>query len=124
MTALLSIIIHSKLNFENLVCSICNKLSRKIYALGRTANYMSSDKRKILMKTSIESQFNYCPLIWMFHSRNSNNKITPLNERTLRIVYSDYTPSFQGLFNKDNFFSIHERNIQSLAIEIHKFTNS
>ena len=51
---------------------------------------------------------------------NKNNR---LHEIVSRIVYSDYTSSFQGRYNKDNSFSIHERNIQSLAIEIYKFLN-
>ena len=97
------------------------KVSRKIKALGRIANYMSLEKRRIVMKIFIESQFNYCPLIWMFHSRTIN-KINRLHERALRIVYSDFK-SFEGLLMKDNSFSIHERNIQSLAIEIYKFLN-
>ena len=75
------------------------------------------------MKTFIESQFNYCPRSWMFHSRTTNNKINRLYERALRIVYSDFKSSFEGLVMKDNSFSIHERNIQSLAIEIYKFLN-
>ena len=80
-------------------------------------------KRRIVMKTFIESQFNYCPLIWMFHSRTINNKINRLHERALRIVYSDFKSTFEGLLRKENFFSIHERNIQSLATEIYKFLN-
>ena len=80
---------------------------------------MSLEKRRIF----IESQFNYCPLIWMFHSRTVNNKINLLHERALRIVYSDFKSPFEGLLMKDNSFSIHERNIQSLAIEIYKFFN-
>ena len=59
----------------------------------------------------------------MFHSRTINNKINRLHERALRIVYSDFKSTFEGLLRKDNSFSIHERNIQSLAIEIYKFLN-
>ena len=59
----------------------------------------------------------------MFHSRTTNNKTNRLYERALRIVYSDFKSSFEGLLMKDNSFSIHERNIQSLAIEIYKFLN-
>ena len=29
------------------------------------------------MKYFIESQVGYCPLIWMFHGREENNKINP-----------------------------------------------
>ena len=57
----------------------------------------------------------------MFHSRTINNKINRLNERALRFVYSNFKSSFEGLLMKDNSFSIHERNIQSLATEIYKF---
>ena len=120
---LLGITIDSELNFDNHPSAICNKVSRKINTLGRIANYMSLEKHRIVMKTFIESQFNYCPLTWMFHSQTFNNKINRLHERALRIVYSDFKSSFEGLLMKDNSFSIHERNIQNLAIEIHKFLN-
>ena len=98
-------------------------MSLKINILGRIANYMPLEKHRTVMKTLIESQFNYRPLIWMFHSQTINNKINRLHERALRIVYSDFKSSFEGLLMKDNSFSIHERNIQSLAIEIYKFLN-
>ena len=64
---LLGITIDSELNFKNHLSAICNKVSRKNNALGRIANYMPLEKRRIVMEAFIESQFNYCPLIWMFH---------------------------------------------------------
>ena len=72
------------------------------------------------MKSFIESRFGYCPLIWMFHSRGVNNKINHLHERSLRIVYKDNNSSFKELLKKDNSFTVHHRNIQSLAIELFK----
>ena len=79
---------------------------------------MSLEKRRIVIKTFVESQFNHCSLIWMLHSRTLNNKINRLRKRALRIVYFDYKSSFNTLLEKDSSFSIHHRNIQSLAIEI------
>ena len=55
---------------------------------------MSLDKRKMLLKAFIESQFSYCPLIWMFHSRTLNNKISRLQEKALRTSYSDFKAKF------------------------------
>ena len=86
-----------------------------INVLSRLVNYMSFDKRPMVMKAFTESQFNYFPLIWLFHSRTLNNKINLLHERALRIVYSDYKASFCELLEKDKSFSIRHRNIQSLA---------
>ena len=72
------------------------------------------------MKAFIESQFSYCPLIWMFHSRGVNNKINHLHERSLQIVYKDNISSFEDLLKKDRSFTIHQMNIQSLATELFK----
>ena len=59
----------------------------------------------------------------MLHSRTMNNKINRLHERSLRIVYSDQSSTFEELLERDKTFSIHHKNIQSLAIEIYKFVN-
>ena len=71
------------------------------------------------MKAFIESQFNYCPLIWMFHSKTMNNKINRIHERALGLVYSDHVSSFDELLEKDRSFSIHHRNRP--AIKLDKF---
>ena len=50
-----------------------------------------------------------------------NNKINRIHERALRLVYSHHVSSFDELLKKGRSFSIHHRNIQSLAIELYKF---
>ena len=123
METLLGVSIDSELNFENYISNIYSKVSKKLNALGRIAGYITFEKRRMLFKAFIESQFNYCPLIWMLHSRTMNNKINRLHERSLRIVYSDQSSTFEELLERDKTFSIHHKNIQSLAIEIYKFVN-
>ena len=82
--------------------------------------YMSIPKRKLLMNSFFISQFNYCPLVWMCHSRLMNNKINRLHEKCLRIVYSGKISSFEELLDKDGSASIHTRNLQVLATEMFK----
>ena len=60
----------------------------------------------------------------MFHSRKSNNKINLLHERALRVIYNDGISSFEELLDKDNSFTVHHFNIQSLANEIFKVINN
>ena len=72
------------------------------------------------MNAFFNFQFNYCPVIWMFHSRALNSKINRLHERCLRIVCNNKTSTFNELLEKDNSVSIHCRNIQALAIEMFK----
>ena len=84
---LLCIKIDTKLSFENHVSSLCKKASQKFHSLARIVNYMDLSKCKSLMKAFVTSQFNYCPLIWMFHSRELNNRINRIHERALGLVY-------------------------------------
>ena len=75
----------------------------------------------MIMKAFIESQFGYCPLVWMFHSRSLNNKINRIHKRLLRITYNDKSSSFQNLLEKDSSVTIHDKNIKILATETYKF---
>ena len=56
----------------------------------------------------------------MFHSRKLNGRINRLHERALRIVYKDDKATFNELLIKDESYTVHERNIQTLAIELYK----
>ena len=76
------------------------------------------------MNAFFMSQFNYCPLIWICHSRENNNKINRLHERCLRIIYNDLQSSFNALLRKDGSVSIHERNIKFLATEMFKVSKN
>ena len=108
------------INFDDHVISLCKKAGRKLAVLARLSKFMKFKQERILMKTFVGSQFGYCLLIWMLHSRKVNSKINHLQERSLRIIYNDYITSFEDLLKKDNSFKIHHKNIQSLAIEFFK----
>ena len=117
---MLSLDIDRNLNFNEYVSSLCRKVGNKLSVLARLSNFMSFKQRRILLKNFIESQFGYCPLIWMFHSRRVNNKINHLNKRSFRIVYKYSYSSYVDLLAKGKSFTVHQTNIQSLAVELFK----
>ena len=120
---LLGITFDNSFNFNEHVSNLCEKATNKLHALARISHYMNTDKKRVIMKAFIHSQFGYCPLIWMFCSRTMNARINRIHERALRIVYNDYKSSLDELLIKDNSFTIHHRNIQTLGIEIYKVIN-
>ena len=120
---ILGIILDNPLKIDKHVENICQKTSRKLNALARVTNYMELPKIRFLMNAFFKAQFNYCPAVWMFHSRSLNNKINRLHERYLRIIYNDKHSNFEELLVKDNSVSIHHNNIHTLAIEIYKVGN-
>ena len=108
------------MKFDEYILIQCKKAGRKLCALGRVCEFLNLERRRSLMKAFIEFQFAYCPLVWMFCSRSSNNRINHLDKRALRIVYNDHSSTFEDLFVNDHSVSIHHRNIRLLAIELYK----
>ena len=91
---------------------MCVKVSRKISALARMSGFLS-----------FESQFKYCPLIWMFHGREVNQRINRLHEGILRIVYNDYSSTFEHLLVKDGSCTVHHSHLQFLSIKLYEVVN-
>ena len=112
----------NKISFDEHITNLCKKGNRKLHALSRITPYMNFSKRR--MNAFFKSQFSYCPLVWMCHSRANNNKINRLHERSLRVIYSDKQSSFHTLLEKDGSVSIHNRNLQFLATEMYKVKNN
>ena len=117
---ILGVTIDNKLKFEEHVENILVKAGKKLSALARMSHILSFSKLRLLMKSFVESQFSYCPLVWMFYSRSLNNRINKLQERSLRILYRDDISSFEDLLIRDNSITVHECNIKLLATEMYK----
>ena len=119
----LGITLDKDLKFDKHASEIWSKENRKLNVLSRMQSFLSAGKRRIILKSFIESQFKYCPLTWMFHSQISNNKISSYMKGLLRIVNNDYESSYEDLVSHNNCFSIHDHNMHRLATEIFKVAN-
>ena len=53
-------------NFHTHSKSICRKADQKIRALLRISPYLDREKKNLLYRSMIKSQFNYCPFRWKF----------------------------------------------------------
>ena len=117
---LFGVTIDRDLKFDKDVLKFCSKANQKLSPLSRMANFLSFNKRRTHFKAFLESQFKYCPIVWMIHSRRTNNKINRLHERAFRIVYDDDISTFDPLLAMGKSFCIHHQNIQRLLTEIYK----
>ena len=115
---ILGIKIDKNLNFNNRIKSICRKAGQKLSTLLRISSNLNMKQEKLLYKSMIKSQFNYCPLVWMFCSRQSNILINKIHERPLRISYKDQKTGYHNLLETHNELTIHQRNLQVLMTEI------
>ena len=120
---ILGIRIDRKLSFHQHIKSISKKADQKLKALLKISPYLKDKEDKVIYMTVIKSQFNYCPLVWMFCSGKSNNLVNKVQERALSLTYKDNENNFQTLLNENDETSIHQRNLQFLMAEIYKIKN-
>ena len=69
----LGIIIDNELKFDPHIRSMCKRAVQKLGVLTEYPHYQTLKIRRLVFNAAIKSHFNYCPLIWMFGSRRSNN---------------------------------------------------
>ena len=108
---LLGIKFDSSISFEGHITHFCKKASQKLHALEKIVNHMDLPKGKVLMKTFFTSQFSYCPLIWMLHSRTLNSTNNNIHERALRLTNKDNQSLLKELLEKDHSVTVHHKNL-------------
>ena len=92
--------------------NICHKASNKTKAL---------EQAQVLVATYILSKFRYCPLIWMFYGKMSENRIVKTLYRTLRAIYDTQAQSHEELLDLSRRKKIHGQN---LMVEVYKCLNN
>ena len=75
--------IRDNLKFNLLITNICKSAANQLHALIRIPMFLNFEEKKTLINSYFYSDFNYCPLVWMFSSAKSLNKIEPLQKRAL-----------------------------------------
>ena len=59
----------------------------------------------------------------MFFSRNTNNLINKIQERSLRLITKNKTSTFEHQLQANNEITIHQRNLRALMVEVPKIIN-
>ena len=87
------------------------------------ANILNPFQNNTFYKSFIKGQFNYCPLLWIFCSRLSNNLINKIHKRALSLTSEKNDITLNELLSINNEVSIHNKNLQTLLIEVYKNLN-
>ena len=120
---LLGVQIDNSLTFDAHIKELCRKINQKLCAFSRIRPFLNEEKAKMLLTSVVLSNFSYCPLIWLFCSKTANKEINRTNKRALRVLYGDYDSSFDQLLARAGSITVHQKNLQSLMVEIYKTMN-
>ena len=81
---LLGIEIDWKLTFNKHVDIIAKNANNKAAALSRLRYKLDVSQKLSLYHSYVLSCFGYCPVIWMFSGKSSNNEINRIQKKALR----------------------------------------
>ena len=120
---LLGITIDNKLTFSKHINNICKTANNKLCAILRLRNLLSKDQTKLLINAHVISHFSYCPLIWMFCRKREMKAISKVHKRALRTIHDNFSLTYEELLALDNDFTIHQKHLHYLMVEIFKSIN-
>ena len=86
--------IDSKLNFNGHIAFLCTKAGRQLNVLQRMRGSLDYVSKMAIYNSFIISNFNYCPVVWMFTSKSSLNKLENIQKRALRFVCNDFVSNY------------------------------
>ena len=100
--------------------NICKSAANQLSALIRLNNFLCFEGKRVLINSYFMSNFNYCPLVWMFSNATSLKKIENLKKRALRFLYKNYQLTYEELLDKANISTMNVKRLCFLCVEIYK----
>ena len=97
---LLGVHIDDKLNFNLHITKMCRSAANQLHTLIRLRMFLNFEQKKTLINSYFYSNFNYCPLLWMFSGAKSLNKVEYLQKMALLFLYEDYVSLYEELLQK------------------------
>ena len=113
-----------QLSFNLHVSNICRSEATQLNALIRLKRFLAFEKKKTLISSYFYSIFNYCPLVGMFSSAKSLNKVESLQKRALLFLCDNYDSSYEFILKLAAQTTMNVAKLRSLSVEIFKTRNN
>jgi hypothetical protein len=92
---LLGVLFDEFLSFNQHVTYVQNKLSKALFLMNRSKNFLTSKALKLLYFATVHSHLTYCPIILSSTSKSNLTKLFIMQKKAIRIVsganYNDHT---------------------------------
>ena len=94
--------LHDKLNFSLHISDTGKSSANQLNAIIKLKPLPSFKTKKVLINNHFSSNFDYCPLFWMFSISRSMNKIENIQKNNSEILYNEYKLIYEELPKKAN----------------------
>ena len=106
------------------ISNVCIKSDWQLNVLQWLKRILDHKSRMTSYNPFVTSNCYYCPIVWMFTSKKSLEKIENIKKRALRFVLNDYQSHYHFLLNKSEADGIKIMTFPLLAIEVYKCVNN
>ena len=114
--SLLGIEIDNQLTFSKHIETLMRKAAGQLNYLYSKRKFINIEAKKVLIESFIMSNFNYCPLVWMFCNANLKRKQENIQKRALNFLFDDYKSTYKQLLEKANKKTIEIRKLRMYCI--------
>ena len=98
---LLGVILDEYLSFEAHISMLCSKISKSLYIINRSKNFLPRESLLTLYFTLVHSHLSYCASIYGCASKTILNKLILKQKQAVRIIdKSNYRAHTQQIFKK------------------------
>jgi hypothetical protein len=124
-TKYLGVIVNEKLNWEEHIVFIRNKLAKASYLLSKLRHYVDLPTLKMIYYSLVHSHLSYCITIWGGAPPTTKKPLVTIQNKIIRIItFSQYRTHAPPLFLKLNILQIDDIYRLHLALLIHKIFNN
>lgn len=120
----LGCVVDEQMNFNANADKTCKKMAKKISFMGRIANKLDLQTKKILYRSIIEPHIVYCSTILYLSNETQLDRIQKLQNRALRIILKkNWRTSATEMLKQLDWMSVRQRIKLQVLLFIYKVTN-
>ena len=94
--------------------------ARQLNALSRISKYLDTKSKSVVYHSFVASNFNYCPIVWLFCCVINNNKLEKIQKRSLRILFGDNKSNVHDLWDSIGGQTLALRRLKAILLEVYK----
>ena len=113
----------AELNFNLHIANICSSTANQFNTLIRLRKFLGFEEKKVLINSYFYSNFNYCPLVWIFSHAKFPKKLEASRKRALCFLYYDCNSPSEEILKKSGKVSMEVSRLRYLCIGIYESIN-
>jgi len=117
---ILGIELDNRLKLNLTIDEICSHSGKQINALKRIKHHLDKESKMIIYNSYINSNFNYCSVVWMLANKSEIDKLERTNKRALRFVTGKGNLSYEDICCHEKELSVYRKCIKTTAILMYK----